>query len=87
MSVSLSASGAITLEGACSSEDAEVLLQHLLGAPASMVDWRACESAHTAVIQVLLAARPGLLGPPLNPQLAQWVQPLLAPQSASNEAT
>jgi hypothetical protein len=76
MTIHLSAT-AIELEGACSSEDAEILLQHLLEAPKLQVDWRACESAHTAVIQVLMAAKPKLLGPPVGSALRDWVEPLL----------
>ena len=43
-----------------------------------MVDWRGCEAAHTAVIQVLMAARPKLLGPPATDLLEKWVRPVLA---------
>jgi hypothetical protein len=67
----------IELEGSCASEDAEILLQHLLASPTASVDWRACESAHTAVIQVLMAAKPKLLGPPAGRALKDWVEPVL----------
>lgn len=77
MTVRLTAQGEIVLEGACSSEDAEVLLQNLIAAPAARVDLRACESAHTAVIQVLLAANPNVLGPPAGAALRDWVYPIL----------
>src|ERR1700733_12505828 len=60
MTVRLTAQGEIVLEGTCSSEDAEVLLQSLTSTPTARVDLRACEFAHTAVIQVLLAAKPEL---------------------------
>ena len=62
--------GAILLEGHCPSGDAEELLQILLTDPAACVDWRKCESAHTAVIQVLLAAKREMLGPPAGAVLA-----------------
>jgi hypothetical protein len=78
MTIRLSAEGAIELEGTCSSDDAEPLVQHLLATPNPTVDWRGCEAAHTAVIQVLMAARPKLLGPPAEALLEKWVQPLLA---------
>ena len=68
--------GTIVLEGHCASGDAEELLQLLLAAPSADVDWRACEGAHTAVVQVLLAARRTLLGPPRNPTL-QSIEPAL----------
>jgi hypothetical protein len=64
MTVLKSAEGILLLEGACPSDDAEVLLQHLTGSPPATVDLRNCQSIHSAVIQVLLAARPKLLGPP-----------------------
>ena len=78
MTIKVSPAGVIELTGICSSEEGEVLLQHLSTAPNKMVDWRGCESAHTAVIQVLMAARPKLLGPPAAVLLEKWVQPVLA---------
>jgi len=54
MSVRLTSDGAIALEGVCPAEDAETLLQHLLTAPAAVVDWSTCEAAHTAIVQVLM---------------------------------
>ena len=78
MTIKLSPAGHVELSGACSSEEGEILLQHLLTTPNKMVDWRGCESAHTAVVQVLMAARPKLLGPPAAVLLEKWVQPMLA---------
>jgi len=78
MTIKISAAGQIELTGICSSEEGEVLLQHLLASPNMMVNWRGCEAAHTAVIQVLMAARPRLLGPPADIFLEKWVQPVLA---------
>jgi hypothetical protein len=73
MTVRASADGAILLEGSCPGEDAEALLQQLLAAPTAAVDIRRCDSAHTAVIQVLMAFKPKLLGPPGNHPMWQWV--------------
>jgi len=81
LTINVSADGTIELEGACSIEDAELLQQRLLGNPLSRVDWRACRAAHTAVIQVLLAARPSLLGPPAGTFLRTHVEPLLLPSA------
>jgi hypothetical protein len=78
MTIRLTADGTIELEGTCSSDDAEPLMQHLLATPNPTVDWRGCEAAHTAVVQVLMAASPKLLGPPADVLLEKWVQPLLA---------
>ncbi|MGH8320120.1 MAG: hypothetical protein ACREUL_19480 [Steroidobacteraceae bacterium] len=78
MTVRIGPSGFIELLGACPSEDAEPLLQLLLTAPETAVDWRGCRGAHTAVIQVLMAARPRLLGPPGDPRLKDWIEPVIA---------
>jgi hypothetical protein len=77
MTVTVSPSGTIELSGACPVEDAEVLLQHLSSAPGATVDWTACESAHTAVIQVMLVARVRPVGPPLGRFLREQVDSLL----------
>jgi hypothetical protein len=77
MTVRVSADGAIVLVGSCPSEDAEVLLQELIAAPAAAVDLRRCDFAHTAVIQVLMALKPKVLGPPGDHPMWQWVYPLL----------
>jgi hypothetical protein len=77
VTVRLLPEGAIVLEGACASEDAEALLQHLSATPGARVDLRACEFAHTAVIQVLMAADAKLLGPPAGSALRDWVYPIL----------
>lgn len=77
MTVRTSTDGSIVLEGVCPSEDADLLVQCLLESPGAPVDWRACEAAHSAVIQVLMAARPTLLGPPAAGDLREWVEPNL----------
>jgi len=46
----------IALEGVCPVADAEVLRQHLVSAESAKIDLTACEHAHTAVVQVLLAS-------------------------------
>jgi hypothetical protein len=77
MTVLSAAQGMIALEGACPSEDAEILLQHLAGTPAATVDISRCESAHSAVIQVLLAFKPRLIGTPPDNSLWRGVYPAL----------
>ena len=77
MTVRLSADGTIELDGICAIEDAETLLQHLLAAPRATVDWRSCEQAHTAVIQVLMASKPVLRGPPAGDFLRLRLEPLM----------
>jgi hypothetical protein len=78
MTVLKSSEGLLLLEGECPSDDAEILLQHLAAAPATTVDLRNCERAHTSVIQILLAAKPRLLGPPAtDTSLWRWTYPAL----------
>jgi hypothetical protein len=67
----------VELSGNCPNEDAEPLLSHLASAPDVTVDWRRCERAHLAVVQVLLAAGRPVVGPPAGAFLARWVEPLL----------
>ena len=77
MTVQLSQTGTITLTGDCTSDEAELLLQLLSVSPTPLVDWRACTSAHTAIIQILMAAKPDLLGPPAGGFLQIQVEPRL----------
>lgn len=69
-------SNAIELVGQCPSQDAEPLLQLLLADPDAAIDWRACDQAHTAVVQLMLAAGRPVVGPPKDAFLAQWAQPV-----------
>ena len=78
MTVALHDKNTIRLIGACPVEDGEALLQLLLENPMAQIDWRGCESAHTAVIQVLLVAERQLLGPPAGAFLRQFISPALA---------
>jgi hypothetical protein len=64
----------LALEGQCGVDDAEALLQALLATPAAVVDWRGCEGAHTAVVQVLLAARARVRGPAASVFLSEMVE-------------
>jgi hypothetical protein len=45
---------------------------------AAMIDWRDCDHAHTAVVQLLLAAHRITRGPPRSTFLRVWIEPLLA---------
>jgi len=77
MTIRKGADGVILLEGDCPLEEAEELLRHLLVDPRPAVDWRACTAAHTAVIQILLAARPMLRGPPEGEFLRAFIDVVL----------
>ncbi len=71
MTIRLADDGVIHLEGACPIEEAEPLLRLLAGQPAAAIDWRRCDHVHSAIIQLLLAARPRLIGPPADGFLAR----------------
>jgi len=64
---------AIILDGSCPVEEAEPLLQLLQATPAACLDWRQCSHLHTAVLQVILAARPQLIGPCGDGWVERWV--------------
>jgi hypothetical protein len=73
VTVRLHENGTIVLEGSCPVEDAEPLLQMLQGVPRPTLDWTTCSHLHTAVLQVVVAARPPLIGPCADPWVARWV--------------
>ena len=81
MTVGLVADGSIELTGFCPVEDAEVLLQHLLGKPDALIRWDGCEGAHTAVIQVLLVAKAMPIDTPGSAFLSEHIRPLLRRQT------
>ena len=60
------------LEGACGLEEAERLLEWFLLQPAGKVDISGCQHLHTAVMQVLLAARAPVVGAPRDPHVQAW---------------
>jgi hypothetical protein len=69
----------VRLIGECRVEDAEPLIAALQGGAALAVDLTSAGHLHAAVVQVLLALRPPLSGPPGDPFTAEWLVPLLAP--------
>jgi hypothetical protein len=71
-----SVDGMIILSGDCPVEDAETLLG-MLGDPLTRVDVEGCGRIHTAVVQILLAARPRVQGKPANPFFRDRVLPQL----------
>ncbi len=77
MTVRWDGGATLRLEGDCPIEDAETLLRRLLEVPGAAVDWTACERAHTAVVQVLLASGAPLRGPPAGDFLRRRIEPLL----------
>lgn len=67
----------VRFEEICTVEDALPLLEFLKAGDAPKVDLSPCTWLHTALLQLLLTARPRLIGIPVNPALARWVAPLL----------
>jgi hypothetical protein len=65
--------GTILLEGICPVEDAESLLQLLQATPTAPLDWSRSNHLHTAVLQVILATRPTLVGRCGDPWVTEWV--------------
>ena len=67
----------VTLEGVCGTADAEALQRALLHDAQTSVEWSACEHLHAAVLQVLLAARRPVHGPPRSAFLRTHVSNLV----------
>lgn len=70
--------GTIRLEGDCRADEAEALLELLLFHPNATIDWSGCHWAHTAVVQVLLAAGRPVSGIPEDAFIRQRVLPMLS---------
>ena len=73
MTVRRDQAGGIFLEGSSGAEDAETLLQMLVETPEAPVDWTRCGELHTAVVQVILAAKPRLSGLCGDSWLRPWL--------------
>jgi hypothetical protein len=82
VTVRVSEDGTIRLDGVCPIDDAETLLRLLLAAGEATVDWRGCVQAHSAVVQILLAIGPALVGQPTGDFLRRHIAPLLAAQAS-----
>ena len=68
----------IRLEGNCHVEDAEPLLNLLQEGMDRAVDVSAVGTIHTAVLQVLMALRPQVVGSNGDAFFESWITPLLA---------
>lgn len=64
-------------KAACTVEDALPLAEWLEATPVPRVDLSACTDLHTALLQLLLAARPTMTAGPEDAFLARWVGPTL----------
>jgi hypothetical protein len=58
-------------------EEAEGLLEWLQRKPSAKVDLACCSHLHTANLQVLMTARPGISSWPENPELRVWLEAAL----------
>ncbi len=67
----------LQLEGHCTVEEAEDLLQWLDANPRGRLNLRACTHCHTAIIQVLMARRPLVSAEPDDPFLRRQILPLI----------
>jgi hypothetical protein len=68
----------IRLEGRCHVEDAEPLLLLLQADPGRRLDLSQAESIHSAIVQIMLACSPQLIGDCGDIFVRDWVIPLLA---------
>jgi hypothetical protein len=68
--------GAVRIDGNGLVEDAETILAALLGDPTLAVDLGGCGRVHTAIVQVLLALRPQIVGTPTDHFYAVHIAPL-----------
>ena len=66
MTVRLADDGTIWLVGDCSADDADPLLQYLLDGTDAAIDWSECRTAHTSIIQVMLASGRRPVGHPVG---------------------
>lgn len=78
------ADGVILLEGRSLVEDAEGLLLALQDSPGAAVDLSAASRLHLAVVQVLLAMKPGIIGTPQDPVVARYLCTALSQISSGN---
>jgi hypothetical protein len=57
-------------------DEAEGLLQWLQTKPSARIDLTACVHLHPANLQVLLAAKPGVVAWPTDESFRSWLEPL-----------
>ncbi len=79
MTVAIVGEDVVRLFGHARLDDAETLCAALVGRSERIVDICGLESAHTAVIQALLALKPAIVGEPSDAFLRAHIAPMLAP--------
>jgi len=65
------------IEGECSVEEAEALLEWILLTPKGKINLKQCEHMHTAVLQVLMALTPSVSVWPDTDSPAFWLSTVL----------
>jgi hypothetical protein len=73
MSLRQEQDGTIFLSGSCPVDEAEPLHRMLMSARVACVDWTQCTHVHTAIVQLVIAARPALTGPCGDPFIDRWI--------------
>jgi hypothetical protein len=73
MSLRQDADGTIFLFGSCPVDEAEPLHRMLLSDRTAQLDWTQCSHLHTAILQLVIAARPALAGPCGDPFVDRWL--------------
>jgi hypothetical protein len=73
MSLRRDADGTIVLHGSCPVDEAELLHRMMISDPTAQVDWTQCNHLHSAILQLILAARPPLAGPCGDPFVDRWI--------------
>lgn len=79
------AENAAVAEGAVNAEDALTLLEFLQSHRNAKVDLGSCGHVHTAVVQLLMAARPEIVALPREAFLSRWLSKVLAPVNAATK--
>jgi hypothetical protein len=67
------ADGTIVLHGSCPVDEADALHRLLLSDPTARLDWTQCNHLHSAILQLVLAARPILTGACGDPFINRWI--------------
>jgi hypothetical protein len=75
----------VRFEDVCTADEALPLLEFLNSSEAPEVDLSACTYLHTALLQLLLSARPKMALLPADPVLARWVAPMLTDNAPARE--
>lgn len=69
----------IRLEGWCGAEEAERFLVLLQAAPGRVADLSGVDRLHTALVQIIMALRPPLIGECGDAFVRDWILPRLSP--------